>query len=263
MLAATSTMAAAIDEAKLTSDAITADYRIWQRRGGHRYSLDDVATAWEAAQAQPAAARVLDLGCGVGSVLLMLAWKLKQARLWGIEAEETSAALARRSLGDNGLGDRAEVLVGDLRVLCRRQSAGARSATPPPFDLVTGTPPYLPLGSALVSPDPQRAAARIELRGGVEDYLAAAGEVLARDGRVVVCADGRHPERVLAGAAAAALEPHLRRDVLARAGARQPLFSLWVLGREPRALAHHQLVVRGADGGRTEASLVLRRFFGL
>ena len=43
----------------LTDDAITADFRIWQRRRGHRYSLDDVATAWVAVQARPAARRVL------------------------------------------------------------------------------------------------------------------------------------------------------------------------------------------------------------
>ena len=38
---------------ELTHDAITSRYRIWQRKRGHRYSLDDVLTAWEAAQAAP------------------------------------------------------------------------------------------------------------------------------------------------------------------------------------------------------------------
>ena len=39
---------------------------------------------------------------------------------------------------------------------------------------MTGTPPYKKLGTATPSPDPQRAHARIELRGGIEDYLATA-----------------------------------------------------------------------------------------
>ncbi len=45
---------------------------------------------------------------------------------------------------------------GDLRQLTAQQIGG-------PCDLLTGTPPYLPLGSALPSPDPQRAAARLEV----------------------------------------------------------------------------------------------------
>src|SRR3954447_20849642 len=61
---------------ELSHDAITASFRIWQRVRGHRYSLDDVLTAWEAAEAAPTAQRCLELGSGIGSVLLMLAYKL-------------------------------------------------------------------------------------------------------------------------------------------------------------------------------------------
>ncbi len=37
----------------LTCDAITADYRIVQRRRGHRFSLDDLSTAADAVRAHP------------------------------------------------------------------------------------------------------------------------------------------------------------------------------------------------------------------
>jgi len=53
----------------LTLDALTAGISVFQRRRGHRFSSDDVATAWIALQVCPAPARVLDLGCGLGSVL--------------------------------------------------------------------------------------------------------------------------------------------------------------------------------------------------
>ena len=133
----------------------------------------------------------------------MVAWRLPEARGFGIEAQEESFALARRNVDDNGLGARITLAHGDLRDVTRGW----------PHDrcaLVTGTPPYLPKGTALASPDPQRAAARLELRGGVEDYLAAAARVLGPGGRVVVCADGRAPERVIRGAAAAGLSPRRR-----------------------------------------------------
>ena len=245
---------------ELTSDAITAGFRLLQRRRGHRFSIDDLATAWEGARARPDATSLLDLGCGVGSVLLMVAWRLPTARVFGVEAQEVSFALARRNVDANGLAARTTLLHGDLREVTRAWPHGA-------CELVTGTPPYLPPGTALASPDPQRAAARLELRGGVEDYLAAAARVLAPEGRVVVCADGRAPDRVLRGAAAAGLTPRRRLDVMARAGAPGPLFSVWTCARAgaPPDLAVEvaRIVMRDAQGARTEASADMRRFFGL
>ena len=55
----------AMSDAQLSHDAITADYRIYQRRRGHRYSLDDLATAWEAAHAVRSPERCIDIGCGI------------------------------------------------------------------------------------------------------------------------------------------------------------------------------------------------------
>jgi tRNA1(Val) A37 N6-methylase TrmN6 len=121
----------------------------------------------------------------------------------------------------------------------------------------------LPPGTASASPDPQRAAARIELRGGVEDYLAAAARVLSPEGVAVVCADGRAPERVLTGAAAASLSPIRRVDIVPRAG-RATLFSVWTCARASRgALEHVEVVMRDEAGERTEASRDMRQTFGL
>lgn len=244
----------------LTSDAITASFRLLQRRRGHRFSLDDLATAWEAARARPDAATHVDLGCGVGSVLLMVAWKIPGAKVVGVEAQEISFGLLERNVRENGLSDRVTVIHGDLREVTLQWAHGA-------CDLVTGTPPYLPIGTALLSPDPQRAAARLELRGGVEDYLAAASRVLAPAGRAVVCADGRAPERVIRGAMESGLSPIRRLDVIAREGARGPLFSVWTCARTEdvaeRAIDHEQAVMRDAHGERTPVSREMRRFFGL
>lgn len=242
---------------ELTNDAITASFRILQRRRGHRYSLDDLATAWEAARAMARVQHHVDLGCGIGSVLLMVAYKHRQAKHVGIEAEAMSAALARDNVALNQLGDRVHIIHGDLRDVTQDWAE-------PHADLVTGTPPYLPPGSALASPDPQRAAARIELRGGIEDYLLAAARILCPGGLAVVCADARKPERVLSGADAAALYPLRRRDIVPRADA-APLFSVWVLsGRAPgRPPEHHRLLIRGPDGEQTDAARALRSCFGL
>ena len=245
-----------MDADELTSDAITASFRLTQRRRGHRFSVDDLATAWEAVRAAPEAWSFLDLGCGVGSVLLMVAWRLPAARGFGIEAQDISIELARRNVQDNGLGERVQLVHGDLRDVTRDWPHG-------PCALVTGTPPYLPLGTASASPDPQRAACRIELRGGVEDYLAAAARVLSPDGVVVVCSDGRAPERVLRGAEAAGLSPVRRVDIVPKAG-KAPLFGVWTCARTSRgALEHAEVIMRDERGERTAASEEMRRTFGL
>jgi tRNA1(Val) A37 N6-methylase TrmN6 len=245
---------------EIASAAITADFRVLQRTRGHRYSLDDLATAREAVHAMPAATHCLDLGCGIASVLLMVAWKLPRARLWGIEALDISVELARGALALNRLEERAEVLHGDLREV-------ARAWPQRRCQLVTGTPPYLPPGTALPSPDPQRAAARIEQRGGVEDYLEAAARVVTDDGRVVICADGRRPDRVESGAASAGLVALRRVDVLPRADAPHgPLLSVWTLARalsSPPPVERLTWVMRDHEGARTEDAHELRRCFGL
>src|SRR4249919_3334332 len=73
---------------------LAGDWRILQRIDGHRWSLDDLVTAWLAAECTGAhpPAHVVDLGCGIGAVLLLLAWRFPAARATGIEAQTVSVA---------------------------------------------------------------------------------------------------------------------------------------------------------------------------
>ena len=167
----------------LTDDLLTRDYRVFQRAKGHRFSSDDVATAYVAWHAAKSSRRVIDLGCGLGSVLLHLAWKLPEATLVGVEAQAISFELLRRNVERNLLLDRVTVHHGDLRDEPILAAAGEA------FDLVTGTPPYFPPDTAVDAMDEQRAYARIEYRGGVEDYLSAGGRLLAPEGVMVLCGD--------------------------------------------------------------------------
>ena len=270
----------------LTDDALTDRVRVFQRKTGHRYSVDDVATAWVALRAAPAARSCLDLGCGLGSVLLMVADRLPSVRAVGVEAQAGSYALAERNVERNRLGRRVSVQFGDLRdpaLLDRILQAEVAFGREAGFDLVTGTPPYKPLGTASVSPDPQRAHARIELRGGVEAYLSAAARVLGPGGIFVMCAQEEQSERVHCGARASQLAPIYRVDVIPYEGRKGRLFSVHVFVRceeaagsgavvgrlEQSALegtsrgACEQLVLRDEGGARTVAARALRAYFGL
>ncbi|HMY20819.1 MAG TPA: methyltransferase domain-containing protein, partial [Polyangium sp.] len=125
---------------------LSGDFRILQRVDGHRWSADDLVTAWIAAEtvAQNPPAAIVDMGCGIGTVLLFMAWRYPAARVSGIEAQDVSAHLARRSIAWNGVDDRCEVFHGDLRDADFAEKIG-------PADLVTGTPPYLPIGTGVES----------------------------------------------------------------------------------------------------------------
>jgi tRNA1(Val) A37 N6-methylase TrmN6 len=236
---------------------LAGNWRILQRQGGHRFSLDDLVTAHFAARVAPRPpARILDLGCGIGSVLLFCAWRFPRARCHGLEAQPASAALARRSIAGNGVADRCTVELTDFRDLAGL-AAGAI------HDLVTGTPPYFPRGTGVESGHPQRAACRFEHRGGIEAYCAAAALALSPTGVFAVCAPTVQLDRVPAAAAAAGLTIVRRQEVIPRAG-KPPLFSLFALQREEAPLHWEApLVVRDERGRRTEAFVELRGEMGM
>jgi tRNA1(Val) A37 N6-methylase TrmN6 len=245
-----------IDLGELTDDALTRDFRILQRAKGHRFSSDDLATAYVAWHARPEAKRVLDLGCGIGSVLLHLAWKMTDASFVGVEAQAMSFALLEKNVARAEITSRVQIHHGDLR------DEGIIAKLGSGFDLVTGTPPYFPPGHASDAMDEQRAYARIEYRGGVEAYLATAARVLAPDGTVVMCGDARAKERVARGADDAKLAIVARCDVIPREG-EPALFSVWTLARTSAGEKLGSMTLRDKAGARTEDAKELRRFSGL
>ena len=102
-------------EAGETLDAISGYFRLFQLRKGHRFSTDDVLTAWYGTSWCPRAERVLDLGSGIGSVGMIAAWRLPGAKFVTIEAQEESVRLARKSARYNNLENRYEIRHGDFR----------------------------------------------------------------------------------------------------------------------------------------------------
>ena len=241
---------------------LVGDWRVFQRVDGHRWSMDDLVTAHLAAAAvETPPARYLDIGCGIGSVLMSIAWRFPAARCVGIEAQEVSYGLARRSLAYNGAEGRVDLRHGDLRDATLLPEAGC-------FDLVTGTPPYFPRGTGVESPLQQRGPCRFEHRGGVEDYLEAAARALAPRGRFALCAAYGQSERLEDAARAHDLVLVRRVDVIPRAG-KAPLLVLNVLERRAAhaaslpAARHDAITVRDQRGQWTEDFRAVRDAMGL
>lgn len=236
---------------------LAGNWRILQRQDGHRTSLDDLLTAHLAVTMMGGRmpACCLDLGCGIGSVLLFLAWKFSRARVVGIEAQDVSAALAVRSVLWNGIGARAEIRLGDFR------ETGVDGV----FDLVTGTPPYFPVGTGPQSDNIQRAPCRFELRGGIEAYCAAAAPLLAEGAPFVACEAWIQRERVQPAARAAGMRLVRWQDIIPRAG-KAPLLSVFAMRRSDCAeplQVEAPLVVRDELGRRSEAFRQIRADMGM
>ncbi|MEZ4287981.1 MAG: methyltransferase domain-containing protein [Polyangiales bacterium] len=243
-----------------TDDPITDTFRVYQRKRGHRYSVDDVVTAYQAVHAKPNAMTYADIGCGIGSVLLMVAYKLERTNILGVEAQDASYELVVKNVGRNGLTDRVELVHGDLRDLVYEARFHKH------FDLVTGTPPYFPPGHATPSPDPQRRYARIEYRGGVEAYVKSAEFLMRDDGRAVICGSYSAQKRMQDACAAHALFIEERLDIFAKEANSEPLFNVFTLRRSTPDDSQTKVtryISRTPDGRKSEQALNVRACFGL
>jgi tRNA1(Val) A37 N6-methylase TrmN6 len=233
-----------------TLDVLAGDWRVFQLTDGHRFSTDDLLTAWVAARSRPRARRLLDLGAGVGSVGLLTLWRLgPAAHLTMVEVQPVSHALARRTVAWNRVHDRVTLHLRDLR-----EWPGGE------FDLLTGSPPYIPPASGVRPRDPQKAAARIELHGDVFDYCRAAARSLAPDGRFCFCHAAADP-RPEAAVTAAGLRVLARREVFFRA--RLPAaIALFTCAREGAREDPPPLTIRDRDGRWTDEYLAIREEMG-
>jgi tRNA1(Val) A37 N6-methylase TrmN6 len=244
------------------SVALTRDFRVLQKRSGHRYSVDDMivahlAAAFVSSRGYRQPLRVLDLGCGLGSVLLITAWAFPEASFVGLEALEEHVSYARRNIRLNGCEGRAKVVAGDLRDLSLVDSLGT-------FTLVTGSPPYFAKGTGTLCSDPARAAAHFELRGGIEDYAAAASRALAPGGIFATCGPAYPPDRAEMAFKQSGLSLIYRRSVVPRVG-KEPFLQLLVgtVDNEPACQDFPPLILRQLDGHRTEEHRAIRSWTGL
>jgi tRNA1(Val) A37 N6-methylase TrmN6 len=231
-----------------TLDAISGHYRIYQLKDGHRFSTDDVLTAWYGTTWVPTARTVLDLGSGIGSVAMIAAWRLPGARFVTVEAQEESVALARKSAAHNGLLERFDIRLGDFR------DASALSADER-FDLVLGSPPYFPPGSGILGDHPQKIACRFEMRGDIADYARAAASHLDHGGLFACVFPEDQRARVERAAEHAALVIVRRRPIVFKEG-EPPLITLFAMmhradlppAMHDRTWVEPALIIRAGDG---------------
>lgn len=154
--------------------------------------------------------RVLDFGCGCGTLGLLLLGADKTLRVSGIEIQEAAARQARENAEENGLSERMYIVCGDLR-------QAHDGISPGHFDCVLSNPPYYPPESGYLHAQKSLSAARSELCCPFDALCAAAARALRWGGRFFLV---HKPERLvdlMTGLRAARLEPKRIRFVRHRA----------------------------------------------
>ena len=120
-------------------------------------------------------AEVLDMGTGTGILPLLLSAKYSCAHLTGLEIQENSADMARRSVLLNDLQEEISIVTGDIReatALFRKSS----------FDVITCNPPYMIASHGLTGENDPKTIARHEVKCTLEDVVSNAAALLKPGG---------------------------------------------------------------------------------
>jgi tRNA1Val (adenine37-N6)-methyltransferase len=151
--------------------------RITQDRTGYRFSIDAVLLA---CFADPRSGdKVLDLGTGCGIIPLIMAHRVPDLAIYGVEVQTDLAGLAVSNVRENQLEDRITVFCTDMKLLRPAMTAG-------PVDLVVCNPPFRRQGSGRINPDAQRAVARHEIKTNLGDIIQTSHRMLRTAGRLVL-----------------------------------------------------------------------------
>jgi tRNA1Val (adenine37-N6)-methyltransferase len=225
--------------------------RIVQPRHGYRFSLDPLLLCDFAGIRE--GERVIDLGTGCGVIPLILARKVRDTLVTGVEMQEAMAELAARNVALNGMSDMVSILLEDVTSLKSRFPAST-------FDLVVSNPPFRKRGTGRISPKPGRDNARHESTAALADFLATSKYLVKPSGRICFI---YHPSRLvefLAEAAALKLAPVRLRMVHGNTAAEARMFlAELVKGRKGELKVMPPLIVYGDDGAYTTE---MERIFG-
>lgn len=150
-------------------------YRIIQSRDRFCFGMDAVLLSGFAQVKD--GERVLDLGTGTGIIPLLLEAKTGGGHFTGLEIQEESADMARRSVRLNGLEHKIDIVNGDIKDASTLFGASS-------FDVVTTNPPYMIGAHGLTNADAAKTISRHEVLCTLEDVVSQSAKLLKPGGRM-------------------------------------------------------------------------------
>lgn len=195
--------------------------------------------------------RALDLGTGTGVIPILLEAKNEGVFYGGLELQEASADMARRSVRYNDLEAKIEIKTGDIKEAAALYGAAS-------FEVITVNPPYMIGNHGIKNGNEAKYIARHEVYCTLQDVLRESAKLLKDKGRFyMVHRPFRLPE-ILAEMSRAHLEPKRMRLVHSRIDKEPSMVLIEGLknGR-PRMQVEPPLIVYREDGSYTDEVLTM------
>jgi tRNA1Val (adenine37-N6)-methyltransferase len=183
---------------------------ILQKKRGYRFSVDAILLS-EFVRIRKDE-KAIDLGAGCGILALLLSQTTKVRSFLGVEVQKTLSDLAERNVVSNHFQHRITILHEDYRTLPRIFPAGS-------FHVVVSNPPYRKFRSGRVNPSQERAIARHEIYGTIDDLVSVAAYLLPPKGRFYLIFPASRAVDAIASLRQNMLEPKRIRFVHPYAGA--------------------------------------------
>jgi tRNA1Val (adenine37-N6)-methyltransferase len=148
--------------------------QVFQKKRGYRFSVDAILLNRFINIRKDE--KAIDLGTGCGILPLLLSQTTLAHSFVGVEIQKDLAELANRNVSLNQLRDRITILCQDFREL--------KSVYPPgAFNVVLSNPPYRKYRTGRVNPSMEKAVARHEIKGTLQDLISMASHLLPPKGR--------------------------------------------------------------------------------
>ncbi len=150
--------------------------------------------------------RALDLGTGTGIIPILLTAKTEGLSFTGLEIQEESADMARRSVLHNHLEEKVEIVTGDIK-------EADKIFGPVSFDVITVNPPYMIGQHGIANTSDALTIARHETLCSLDDILRVSAKMLTFKGRFYMVHRPFRLAEILSKMVAAGIEPKRMRMV--------------------------------------------------
>ncbi len=224
---------------------------IIQKKDGFRFGIDAVLLSDFAKNIK--AEKMLDMCTGSGIIPVLMSAKTSIPKIFGIEIQEEVFDTAKRTLELNGLLERVQFELGDIKnsveIYGKRQ-----------FDLVTCNPPYMPAGTAVQNEIDTKIIARHEVMCTLEDVIQNGAMMLKQQGHLVLVHKPSRLADILCLMRENKIEPKRIRFIHKQVGCEPSLVLVdgtFMGGRELRIMP--PLYLFGENG---EETLELKRIYG-
>lgn len=215
-------------------------YRIIQDPERFCFGMDAVLLAGFARGAS--GERMLDIGTGTGILPLLMEARTKIRHLAGIEIQEESADMARRSVKLNGLEEKIEIVTGDIREADRLFQAAS-------FDVITCNPPYMIGQHGLQNAEAAKTIARHEVCCTFREIAEMTAKLLKPGGHFYLVHRPFRLAEILVTLSACKLEPKRMQLVYPFADKEPNMVLLEMIrGGKPRMSVEKPLIVYESPG---------------